>query len=715
VGTAQPELESCAGGREETCLAWGGDLPMVRPHFLRSVINVNDGIFGSGTRGGPVGPPLAERMHVAFSDEGPFSRSKDFEYRPQQQRMAELVAHSLEYSSPLVVEAATGVGKSLAYLLPAVEHALAGGRKAIICTHTINLQEQLMLKDIPVLKKSTGLEFKAELLKGRSNYVCPNRLARAFQETPDLFTSSEQSDLKMIFDWVKSTKDGTLSDLPFTPSTKIWSTVCSEPHACTPRKCGPQTGCFYQAARRRMAEADVVVLNHTLFFTLLSSADEITNEDTNFLFPHDFVIMDEAHTIESIAAKQLGMHVSESNIRFELSRLFNPKTRKGFFPHMGEVKGTREVEACLYAAETFFRDAEERCNFQGWAKEFRVREPGFLENTLNEPLARVAHEAMKAGDAAKSEASRDDLLELSKRLTMLRATVKAWIEQEEEGHVYWAEKSGSESKVFSLHSAPIDVAPKLNQIFFQGNKPCVLTSATLSVGNDESLGYFRKRVGALKVDAACIESPFDYQRQMKLYLVKQMPEPQHKDYHAAMQRWLAYFLDKSRGRAFVLFTSYSLMTKMAEAMEEHCEDRGWRLMVQGQGLARHQMIAEFKKDIHSVLFGTDSFWTGVDVPGEALSNVIITRLPFAVPDHPVIASRLEFLTEQGRNAFSEYSVPEAVLKFRQGVGRLIRSKKDKGMCVILDNRVISKPYGKAFLNSLPDCPVEICGPELLTR
>jgi ATP-dependent DNA helicase DinG len=672
------------------------------------VINLTDGIFGSGT-GRSNKRPLAERMHTAFSDEGPFAASKDFEYRPQQQRMAELVAHSLEASSPLVVEAATGVGKSLAYLLPAVYHAIEGERKAIICTHTINLQEQLISKDIPVLKKATGLDFKAELLKGRSNYLCPNRLARAFQETPDLFTQSEQSDLKMIFDWAKTTKDGTLSDLPFSPSMKLWSSVCSEPHACTPRKCGPASGCFYQAARRRMAEADVVILNHTLFFTLLSSADEITaNEETNFLFPNDFVIIDEAHTIESIAAKQLGLHVSESNIRFELARLFNPKTRKGFFPLINDLKGIRAVEACLDAAESFFQAAEAQCNFIGFSKEFRLREPGMLENTLNEPLVAVAHAAMKAGDAAKSEATRDDLLEISKRLTNLRVSIKSFIDQEEDGHVYWCEKAAGENRGLALHSAPINVAPVLNKIFFTGRKPCVLTSATLSVGNDEELGYIRRRIGAMNVSAACIESPFDYHKQMRLYLVKQMPEPTHKEYQPTMERWLKHFLQKSRGRAFVLFTSYSLMTKLAESLEDFFDVMGWKLLVQGQGMPRHQMIAEFKKDVHSVLFGTDSFWTGVDVPGEALSNVIITRLPFAVPDHPVIASRLEFLTEQGRNPFSEYSVPEAILKFRQGVGRLIRSKKDRGMCVILDNRVLTKPYGKAFLNSLPDCPTEIC-------
>jgi ATP-dependent DNA helicase DinG len=669
------------------------------------MINFSD---PGGLESRPPERPLADRMHEAFSPHGPFASSKDFEFRPQQQRMAELVGYALQREIPLVVEAATGVGKSLAYLLPSVLHALEGERKAILSTHTINLQEQLMGKDIPVLKKSTGLDFKAELLKGRSNYVCPNRLARAFQETPDLFTSSEQGDLRMIVDWARETKDGTLSDLRFTPSMKLWSMVCSEPHACTPRKCGPNSGCFYQAARRRMAEADVVILNHTLFFTLMASAEEITNEDTNFLFPHDFLVLDEAHTIESIAAKQLGLHVSESNIRFELARLFNPKTKKGYFPLMGDSKGVREVESCLASAEEFFQEAENCCNFQGWSKEFRIREVGFIDNTLNEPLARVAAAALQAGDAAKSEASRDELLDLGKRITALRGQINAFLDQSEEGHVYWCEKGTGEQRQFAFHSAPIDVSTKLREVFFTGRKPCVLTSATLSVGDDQQLSYFRRRVGAEKADCACIESPFDYEKQMRLYLVKQMPEPAHKDYDATMAKWIAHFLDKSKGRAFVLFTSYALMQRMSAALEDHCADRGWRLMVQGQGMARHQMIADFKKDISSVLFGTDSFWTGVDVPGEALSNVIITRLPFAVPDHPVTASRLEHITERGGNAFAEYSVPEAVLKLRQGVGRLIRSKKDRGMCVILDNRVLTKPYGRAFLNSLPECPTEVC-------
>ena len=657
---------------------------------------------------GSTGPSLADRMKLAFSEEGELSKSADFEYRPQQQEMAVLVARALETSSPLIVEAATGVGKSLAYLLPAVTFALENKRKAIICTHTINLQEQLIGKDIGIVKKLVG-DFHAELLKGRSNYLCPNRLQRAWKETGDLFTSSETAELQMLAEWAQKSQDGTLSDLDFTPSSKVWSLVCSEPHACTPRRCPPGSGCGYQEVRRRIAQADVLILNHTLFFTLLSSTEELATDEVNFLFPRDFVIVDEAHTIENIAARQLGLHVSESNMRFELGRLFNPRTRKGFFSHHGNRDGVREVEQAVSAVEDFFRNAEAQCRFQGHGREFRIREPGLVEDTLSLALQRVAKQAIKSGDEAKHENTRLEFHDMAKRLTNLRVTVAAFLEQQEEGHVYWAEKSGGENRNFSFHSAPIDVAEKLEQIFFRGNKSCVFTSATLGVGEDQALSYFRKRVGARKVKAACIESPFDFKKQMRLYLMKRMPEPRTPTYDAELKKWIAHFIDLSRGRAFVLFTSYALMTQMADELEEHCDDRGYRLLVQGRGMPRHQMLQEFKQDVHSVLFGTDSFWTGVDVPGEALSNVIITRLPFAVPDHPLTASRLEHLEEQGLNPFTEYSVPEAILKLRQGVGRLIRSNKDRGICAILDNRILSKPYGKAFLNALPDCPTEIMG------
>lgn len=655
---------------------------------------------------GTTGPTLAQRMHHAFSEDGKLSHAPQFEYRPQQQRMAELVAGALEKNRALIVEAATGVGKSLAYLLPSVTYALEHQRKAIISTHTINLQEQLIHKDIPIVRKLAG-DFHAELLKGRGNYLCPTRLKNAYIQSGDLFSSSEAAELQMLMDWIKVTKDGTLSALDFTPTARLWSLVCSEAHACTPRRCGPESGCFYQAIRRRMAEAQVLVLNHTLFFTLLASADELLADDANFLYPRDFVVLDEAHTIENIAAKAFGLHVSESNVRFELGRLYNPKTRKGFFAHVGDNNAIREVQQAIGMAETFFRDAEAACTFGNFGREFRVREGGLVENNLALPLQRVALCAQKAGDAAKSESQKLELLDIAKRLTGLRTSISAFLDQTLEGHVYWAERGSGDNRSVAFHSAPIDVSPRLEEIFFKGGKACVFTSATLGIGDDETLGYFRKRVGARRAQAACIESPFNFKKQMRLYLVKSMPQPGTPPFEAAMQEKISHFLELSKGRAFVLFTSYSQMTLMADRLEEFFEDKGWRLLVQGRGMPRHQMLAAFREDIHSVLFGTDSFWTGVDVPGEALSNVIITRLPFAVPDHPVTASRIEYLEEQGLNAFSEYSVPEAILKLRQGVGRLIRSNKDHGMCAILDNRILTKPYGRAFLASLPDCPTEI--------
>jgi ATP-dependent DNA helicase DinG len=651
-------------------------------------------------------PPLAPRMHFAFSNEGKMAESPQFEYRPQQQRMAELVGAALDGNHAFVCEAATGVGKSLAYLVPAVTFALEQKRKAIICTHTINLQEQLITKDIPIVKQLVG-DFHAEILKGRGNYICPTRLKRALNESGDLFSTSEASELKLLLDWVAETEDGTLSDLDFTPSARVWSLVCSEPHACTPRRCPPGSRCWYQDVRRRMEQADVIVLNHTLFFTLLASADENTNEDCNFLFPRDFVILDEAHTIENVAAKAFGLHISESNIKFELGRLHNPKTRKGFFQLVGDKDGVREVLMALDSVDTFFRAAEASCKFNAMGREFRVREPGLVEDTLSLPLQRLAQKAIKAGDAANKEGTKLELLDLAKRLSAIRVGLKTFLDQENEDHVHWVERGGLDNRIVSFHTAPVDVAPRLRQIFFASHKACIFTSATLSIGDDPKLRYFRNRVGAEEARAALIESPFNFKKQMKLYLLKKMPQPSEPGYLDQLEHWITHFIDLSIGRAFILFTSYSQMTSLADKLEAHCEKRGWRLLVQGRGMPRHQMLAEFRNDTHSVLCGTDSFWTGVDVPGESLSNVIITRLPFAVPDHPLTASRIEHLEEQGLNAFTEYSVPEAILKLRQGVGRLIRTATDKGICAILDNRILTKPYGRAFLSSLPECPTEI--------
>lgn len=646
---------------------------------------------------------LARSTEEFFSKSGALSKLKDFEFRPEQQQMAVAVAKALEQERPLVVEAGTGVGKSLAYLAPAVEKALKENRKAIISTHTINLQEQLIQKDLPLLQSVLEEPFDALLLKGRRNYLCPARLQIAMSGGGEMFTTSELEELKSIWEWAQTTKLGTLSELDFSPAPRVWSQVCSETHACTARRCGPNGNCFYQEVRKQIADADVLVLNHTLFFTLLSSQTEFSDSGEGFLFANDFLVFDEAHTLEQVAARQLGISLSQTGMKFDLHRLFNPKSRKGLFQFTGDAAGRRLTMKLLDDIDDFFESVQGACKWGEYGREFRVREPELVEDTLGSGLIEVSRRARQQADLAK-ENTKAELTELAKRLTECRAALATFLDQREDGLVYWVEKDQREA--LSLNAAPIDVSELLRPVFFERDRPCVFTSATLGIG-ERDLGYFRGRVGADDVEAIQIGSPFHYQEQMKIHLVRKMPQPSESGYEESLAKWIRHFVRKSGGRAFVLFTSYRLLKKMAEELDDFFDAEDIQLLVQGQGYSRGVIIDKFKEDETSVLFGTDSFWTGVDVPGQALTNVIITRLPFAVPDHPLTQARLEFIEEKGGNSFMQYSVPEAILKLRQGVGRLIRSGEDEGMVVLLDNRILSKRYGKVFLDAMPDAPVEI--------
>ena len=652
-----------------------------------------------------LGTEFVDRVRTIFAEGGLLSKAKNFEYRPQQQEMAVAVAEALEEERHLVVEAGTGVGKSLAYLVPAILFALERKKKAVVSTHTINLQEQLLYKDIPILQKILPVEFDAALMKGRQNFLCPRRLERALQQAKELFTGPETNELQQIAEWAGRTQDGSISDLTFEPDPKVWAQVCSEAHICTRKTCGRDSKCFFHKARKRFEAADVVVLNHMLLFTLLGSPDEQEERESGFLFPNDFIIFDEAHTLEQVASRHIGIGVSQYGLRSAVQRLYNSRTKKGLFTVTRDAPGVVLAAELVDDVDKFFTQLEQRCDFRK-GREFRVRAVDFAPDTITARLISLQGRISEVVRKNDDELLKAELQEMGRRIRDARIGIATFLEQSASQHVYWVERTGKTAQYLSLNAAPIDIAPVLRRMLFRENCSCVMASATLAVGRPD-MSYFRERTGATDAQPVQLGSPFNFQKQMKVFIVQKMPDPRDPGCDEAMAHWIGHFVEQTDGRAFVLFTSYRGMQQIATRMEKFFAERNLNLLVQGSGLPRGRLLEQFKSTPRSVLFGTDSFWMGVDVPGDALSNVIITRLPFAVPDHPLIEAKLELITERGGDAFTEYSLPEAILKFRQGVGRLIRTKTDRGVIVVLDNRIVTKPYGRSFLRALPKCPVEI--------
>ena len=664
-------------------------------------------------------------------------RISNYEHRHEQLQMALAVTQALEKRKHLIVEAGTGVGKSFGYLVPAILFATSDDanlektqpsdnpnedpktRRIVISTHTISLQEQLIAKDLPLLNAVIPREFTSVLVKGRSNYISLRRMQVARSRLGSLLHDERDFDhFKEIEQWSESTSDGSLSSLSFRPSGLLWDELSSDSGNCMGRLCKSFDKCFYYAARRRVANAKILVVNHALFFSDLA----VRAQGGSFLPNYDAVIFDECHTMENVAGDHLGLTVSNSQVDYTLRKLYNPRNDKGTLVALGLRQLQKLSYGCMESLDAFVDD------FVEWAASDapangRLRTPVPVKTDLPQGLKELAAELERYGKDIKDANNKLDMMSAANRLSVLGNSLETWLTQKETDAVYWYEKKESRgsSRNFvrlTLRSSPLDVGNYLREHLFQKVPSVIMASATIATKQSENIQqpqikkddpafhFFQRRIGALGVPSLQVGSPFDYPKLAELHMLTDLPDPslEKNRYEDAIIPALKHYIQRFDGHAFVLFTSYESLRRTSQALASWMAQQNLATYSQADGMPRTELLQAFKDHPRGVLFGAESFWQGVDVPGDALKLVVITKLPFSVPDHPLLEARLEAIRHGGGNPFRDFQLPEAVIKFRQGFGRLIRTANDSGVVLVTDPRMSTKPYGATFASSLPACP-----------
>lgn len=660
-------------------------------------------------------PPPSRAPEFAakiFAEGGWLHAGLKLEHRPQQETMARAVASALKKDEPLLFEAGTGVGKSLAYLTPGIIHAVDQERQLIVSTHTISLQEQLESKDLPLVRRlfqsnlslARYAEFRSAVLLGKSNYLCTTRLSQALSDRANLFADADYDELQRIAGWAETSDSGLRHELRPPPRAEVWDAVNADSSSCSRKHCDCEK-CFYQRARARIRTAHVIIVNHALLFALVNAGGALANGATGpdargVLFPGDFLVLDEAHTVPEVATANFGLSLSSYGVERALKYLYNPRTKRGLLRKLGGPEAQQLVTDALEASKQFFDFLA--TTLLAARPIVRVREIGVAEPSLDGPLGALQRLVGKLADKLDEGRPRDELLEQKTRLKGLQAGLNEWLNLAAEGHVYWAERGGRKLTIVSLRSAPIDVAPALREHLFGCGVSVICTSATLALAGD--IAAFAHRLGADRARAEIVHSPFDYQRNMRVYVAADVPLPSPQEARLSLEALIDYIrfcVGAVAGGSLVLFTSYTDMRSVAAALEADFKTAGRPFLMQGADLSRTELAEQMRNLGNAVLFGTDSFWTGVDVPGDALAQVIITRLPFDPPTHPITEAKTEWIRDHGGNPFNDLTLPDALIKFRQGIGRLIRSQSDRGVITILDSRVLAKSYGRLFLQCLP--------------